>query len=385
MKKTTRWIAFLGGSNLLFTLVALLLLGCVIFVFHTLDFLFEPFAVILRTVIGPIIMTMILYYLFNPVVDFFEKKGLKRVVIVAGIFVLLIAAVVIAIVLIFPVIQKQVQTLVADFPSYMDKASHLITDFFKDTPIKEPIQQTLDKLQDLTEGWTDRIGDYATGVLQSASNVVSTITSAVLILGTAPIITFFLLKDDQKFFTYVLKMIPPRFRQDAQEIASTMNTQVGAYLKGQILVSIAIGFLTFLGFLVIGMPYAGTLSLVTGITAIVPYIGPFIAFVPAFIVAAMSSFPLLVQMCIVWVIVQMFNGHIIEPAVMGKHLLVHPITIILVLLVMGDLLGMFGLIFGIPIYAILKVLVIYFFRKFKKRYNKFYGDTGEYEATEFDE
>ena len=90
-------------------------------------------------------------------------------------------------------------------------------------------------------------------------------------------------------------------------------------------------------------------------------------------------------MCLVWVIVQMSNGHLIEPAVMGKHLLVHPITIVLVLLVMGDLMGMFGLIFGIPIYAVIKVLCIYFFRKLKSRYNRFYGEYGKYEETDFEE
>lgn len=82
-------------------------------------------------------------------------------------------------------------------------------------------------------------------------------------------------------------------------------------------------------------------------------------------------------------IVQMLNGHLISPQVMGKKLVVHPLTIVIVLLVMGDLLGMFGLIFGIPIYAIAKVLVTYIFRKFKQRYNQFYGDSGKYEDTKF--
>lgn len=384
-KKTNRWIKFLGGKNLIFTLVALLLLGAVLWLFAQLDFLFDPFVTIFKAISGPLILTMVLYYLFNPIIDWLEGKGVKRVISVAALFIVLISLVVVAVVLISPIIQKQVLSLVSSFPDYMDKTIKMITKLFDNSPFEEPLDQTMEKLQNWSEGLSSQVTDYLSGVIKGASNVVSTITSTVLIIGTAPIITFFLLKDDRKFFSYVTKLIPPRFRKDAKAIAGSMNTQVGAYLKGQVLVSIAIGLLTFIGFLIIGMPFAGSLSLLTGVTAIIPYIGPFIAFIPAFIVALMSSFGMLVKMCLVWVIVQMSNGHLIEPAVMGKHLLVHPITIVLVLLVMGDLMGMFGLIFGIPIYAVIKVLCIYFFRKLKGRYNRFYGEYGKYEETDFEE
>ncbi|MCU7357869.1 MULTISPECIES: AI-2E family transporter [Enterococcus] len=384
-KKPTRWINFLGGRNLIFTLVALLLMGAVLWLFSQLDFLFDPFVTIFKAISGPLILTMVLYYLFNPIIDWLEAKGIKRVISVAALFIILIGLVVVAVVLISPIIQKQVLSLVSSFPDYVDKTIKMLTKLFDNSPFEESLDQTMEKLQNWSEGLSSRLTDYLSNVLKGASNVVSTITSTVLIIGTAPIITFFLLKDDRKFFHYVTKLIPPRFRKDAKAIAGSMNTQVGAYLKGQVLVSIAIGLLTFLGFVIIGMPYAGSLSLLTGVTAIIPYIGPFIAFIPAFIVALMSSFGMLIKMCLVWVIVQMSNGHLIEPAVMGKHLLVHPITIVLVLLVMGDLMGMFGLIFGIPIYAVIKVLCIYFFRKLKSRYNRFYGEYGKYEETDFEE
>ncbi|MGV3085252.1 AI-2E family transporter [Enterococcus dispar] len=384
-KKLTRWINFLGGRNLIFTLVALLLMGAVLWLFSQLDFLFDPFVTIFKAISGPLILTMVLYYLFNPIIDWLEAKGIKRVISVAALFIILIGLVVVAVVLISPIIQKQVLSLVSSFPDYVDKTIKMLTKLFDNSPFEESLDQTMEKLQNWSEGLSSRLTDYLSNVLKGASNVVSTITSTVLIIGTAPIITFFLLKDDRKFFHYVTKLIPPRFRKDAKAIAGSMNTQVGAYLKGQVLVSIAIGLLTFLGFVIIGMPYAGSLSLLTGVTAIIPYIGPFIAFIPAFIVALMSSFGMLIKMCLVWVIVQMSNGHLIEPAVMGKHLLVHPITIVLVLLVMGDLMGMFGLIFGIPIYAVIKVLCIYFFRKLKSRYNRFYGEYGKYEETDFEE
>lgn len=129
------------------------------------------------------------------------------------------------------------------------------------------------------------------------------------------------------------------------------------------------------------MPFSGTLAVLVGITAIVPYIGPVVAFFPCAIIALMTSTMMFLQLCIVWVIVQLLNGELIEPQVMGKHMVIHPVTIIFVLWVMGDLFGLFGLIFGIPLYAIGKILVIFLFRRFKKRYNRIHSEEKPYEKT----
>jgi predicted PurR-regulated permease PerM len=81
---------------------------------------------------------------------------------------------------------------------------------------------------------------------------------------------------------------------------------------------------------------------------------------------------------IAWFAVQLLHGDLVVPRVMGDRLKIHPITILVVLLVMGDLMGIVGVIFGIPIYCLLKVLVVYVFRKFKQRYNRYYGQEGKY-------
>ncbi|MGX7244219.1 AI-2E family transporter [Enterococcus quebecensis] len=382
-KQETRWIKFLGGKNLLFTLVALLLLGAVIFVFHQVGFIFGPIGVVFKTIIGPTILALILYYLFNPLVNWLEKYKVKRVYSVSAIFMILVTLIVVGIILVVPILQKQVDGLIKSFPQYMVDLNKMITDFFHNSALEKPLANALAGVQKWFDNVSDGIGSYFSKAVEGASTVFTTLTGFALVMVTAPIITFFLLKDDQKFFSFILQIIPPRFRDDAKEIGATMSSQVGAYLKGQILVSIAIGVLTFIGFWIVQMPYSGTLSIIVGVTAVIPYIGPVIAFIPAAIVALMASFGMFIKMTIVWMLVQMLNGHLIAPQVMGKRLVVHPLTIIIVLLVMGDLLGMFGFIFGIPIYAIAKVLVTYIFRKFKQRYNQFYGDSGEYEDTEF--
>src|SRR5690625_3491224 len=86
---------------------------------------------------------------------------------------------------------------------------------------------------------------------------------------------------------------------------------------------------------------------------------------------------MLIKLAIVWAAVQFLEGNFVSPNVMGKTMKIHPLTIIIVLLVAGNLFGLVGVILGIPGYAIVKVLVQFIFEKFKLRYNKYYGETYE--------
>src|SRR5699024_9622828 len=121
------------------------------------------------------------------------------------------------------------------------------------------------------------------------------------------------------------------------------------------------------------LDYAFVLAIIATVTAIVPYIGATIGILPALVVAAFTSPAMLLKMGIVWMAAQFIQGNVIEPNIMGRTLKMHPLTIIIVLLIAGNMLGIIGMILGVPMFAILKVLLEYFFEKLKKRYNRFYA------------
>lgn len=102
-----------------------------------------------------------------------------------------------------------------------------------------------------------------------------------------------------------------------------------------------------------------------------------IAISPAIILALVDSPVMLLKLAVVWMAVQFLEGHFISPNIMGKTMQIHPLTIIFVLLCAGNLLGLIGVILGIPLYAILKVLTQYLFNKFKQRYNLYIAKDGE--------
>lgn len=384
MKEKTRFMNYLGGNNSIFTLLLLIMIGILIYIYHAIAFVFEPLQVIFSTLIAPLILAFIFYYLLNPVVDWLERHKIKRIWGVTLLFISIVGILVGLVALAFPPIQDQVTSLVNNFPSYVDTIGTTVLGWVEGTPIENSASELVEWLN----GWVSNIPsivvDYFDTAVNGLTNVFSTVSNVVVVIVTFPIIAFFLLKDDEKFFSYVIKIIPPRFRKDVINIFATINDQVGSYIKGQLMISLSLGIMMFIGFTIIGLDYAGVLAIVATFTSIIPYVGAAFAMIPAIIIALTTSWVMVLKLLIVWAVVQFVDGNLVEPNIMGKNLNVHPLTIIIVLLVLGDLLGFVGLVLGVPIYAISRVIATFVFRKFKQRYNKYYGDeAGDYENTEF--
>ena len=381
----TRYRRFSGGSNLVFTLIVLILLGTLIFLYSEISFIFKPFIVVISTIIAPIILAIIAYYLFNPLINWLEKQKVKRVWGIMVLCLTIFALITGLIVLIIPVIQEQAISFVRYFPGYVDKLSNSFNQWSANSIFKTTINSAAKWFNGFIRDVPSNIVDNLKTTTESLSNIVSTLSSVVTTLVLFPIISFFLLKDDKRFIQSAIKIIPPKFRRDFITIFATINDQVGTYIKGQLIVSICVGILTYIGFIIIGLNYAVILALVVAVTCIIPFIGPAIAIIPALIIALIDSPFMTIKLLVVWIVVQTLHGNFVAPTIMGKSLKIHPLTIIIVLVVMGGLLGVVGLILGIPIYAIIKVIISFTFQKIKMRYNKYYGeDAGEYEIQTLD-
>lgn len=382
--KDSKYISFLGGKNLLFTLGVAIMIGILIFIYDQISFVFEPLLVFFSSIVAPVILAVLTYFLFNPLIDWLEKHRLKRVWGVILLFLVLIGALVGLIFLVVPYISEQVTQFVAAFPEYVDNIGATIMGWTDNSVFEDTANNVIEWFNGWIGELPSNIVDYLTTAVSGISTVVSTVSNFVVIMVTFPIILFFLLKDDKKFFSYVMKVIPPKYRKETRDLGLIIADQVGSYVKGQLTISLFLGIMMFIGFTIIGLDYAGILAIVASVTSVIPYIGATLAMVPAVIIALTTSWFMLVKLIIVWLVVQFVDGNFVEPNVMGKNLKIHPLTIIIVLLVLGELLGLVGLILGVPIYAISRVVVTFIFRKFKQRYNRYYADeAGEYENVEF--
>ncbi|MGD6818872.1 AI-2E family transporter [Metabacillus sp. 113a] len=373
-KRKNPIIDFLGGRKTVYVLGILLLLGLNIFLFSNVSFIFEPAAVFVGTVALPVILATVAYYLLRPLMRLLMKAGIDRTVSIFLLLLLIIGLIVLLIMSVVPFLIDQTKSLFVSFPEYWNE---FITGFEAYVESQSYLAPVYEDLKERSSGILSSFGSNASNVASETLNgftkVLSALTNVTIGLVTAPFILFYLLKEGEKLPKAFIGILPPRMRGGTRKVFREIDEQVRAYIQGQLLVSLCIGIMLYIGFLIIGMEYALVLAAIASVTSVVPYLGPVIAITPAIIIAIVTSPFMLIKLAFVWTVVQLLEGKLISPQIMGKSLRVHPITIIFVLLTAGHLFGVVGVILGIPAYAILRTFVFQLFKLYKKRYNRYYA------------
>ena len=377
-KKENQLIRFLGGKTPYYLLGLVVLSALSIFLLNQISFFFKPLNTVLMAILPSIVFAIVIYYIFSPLVLLLSKK-LPKTWAVILVYALTIVLLVFAGIGLIQVIVSEAQELIEQFPEIASQTQKSITSFFDQTPVKEQIDQVFSTIDERVAQLFDYIGDNWQEGAQGLGSFFSAVSSTVITIFTGPVIAFFLLKDKDTFYRSLKAVIPPHMRADFHTLAKETDQQIGAFLKGQIFSALALGFMYWLAFLIMRLDYATIIATLAGVLSIIPYVGALIAFVPGLFIAAQNSFSYAVIFVIVWFVVQSLHDNLVVPKVMGDRLKIHPLTIMIVILVMGDLLGFMGILFGIPIYSMLKIIIRYIFGRLKKRYERIYSEKGKYE------
>lgn len=348
-------------------MLVLLLLGLNILVLTKISFVFEPVTVLVKTVVLPLILAGIAYYLLNPIVDFMEKRKVKRLHTILLLYVFIIGMLAALVTLVIPVIREQIMDLVNNFPGYAEVARIKVEELMGSNLVSKLQENVLFDPQELMKTVSEKGSEFLNRTWTGLGGFVGGLIEVVLAVVTLPFILFYLLKDGKRLPGYILHFVPTRLRGETSRVMKEMNHQISSYIRGQIIVSCCIGLLLFAGYIIIGLKYSLILAIIAACTSVVPYLGPAIAITPALIVAVVTSPIMLLKMVIVWTVVQLIEGKFISPQIMGKTLKIHPITIIFVILTSGNLFGVVGILLAVPGYAVLKVVVSHLYRWFRVR------------------
>ena len=360
-------LAFIGGKFIIYILLIVILLGIAIYLYTEISYIFTPINTIVSSIITPIIVAYVFYYMLNPLVNFFSKK-ISR--FSASLLAILVGVITILIVIIgvVPIIVEQTQNLITALPRYIEIVKGYLEEYSDNAYVQVVVEYVNTNLN--VSKISERLISIATSVAQG---IVSSISSTASVLVTMPFVLFFLLKDASQFNKFVISLLPEKFENPVAETIDEIDDKVGSYIQGQMLVSLCIGGMLFIGYNVIGLHYAFSLATIAAFLSIVPYLGHVIAITPAMLVAASTSWVMVVKMLVVWGIVQFLEGNIISPNIMGRSMNMHPLTVIFVILIGVNISGVVGAILGIPVYSILKVLISKLLLSVKERYDKFYG------------
>src|SRR5699024_6919722 len=368
------WKWFLNNKVVTGLLILLLIL-LNIAVFTKVSYLFAPIGQFVATVGLPVIMAGILFYLLNPVVDFLEKKGLRRIYGIILVFILLIALIAWGVVVIIPAIRDQILQFADNLPGYIDVVQNGVKKFFSD-PIFDQVQKQLSTYGErLMNTITNIVQNVSKSTFKGIGNFFGAIASTFIAIVTMPFILFYLLKDGKDLAPFMVDFLPTKMRKPSLEVLGEMNTHVSSYIVGQLTVASAVALMFMVGFSIIGLDYAISLGIIAGFMNLIPYLGSFLAMVPAVFLGIVGGPALLVKVLIVFGIEQIIEGRVISPLVLGSQLSIHPITILFVLLTSGKLFGVVGVLLGVPAYAAIKVVVTNIFAWYKRVSGLYNDDT----------
>lgn len=356
----------------IFSISLLILLN--ILVFSKVSYILNPVRGFFEIVGLPVILSAILYYLLNPVIDWLEKKKVPRVWGITIVFIVIVGLLIWGITTVFPFIRNQIVSLVDNWPDYWKTLTLKIEGLIKSQGFSQLQIQWDEFRENLLTTLTDQGKLVLGSTFDGLGNFLGTVTSVVIAIVTMPFILFYLLRDGRELPNYLLKFVPTRMRSKTYRVMYEMNMQVSQYVRGQLVVAFFVGMMFWIGFSIIGLDYAASIGTLAGFLNLIPYLGSFLATIPAIVVGLVDSPAMFVKVILVFGIEQLIEGRVIQPQILGSTLKIHPITILFVLLTAGKLFGVTGVLIGIPGYAILKIIVTHIFKWYKDNSNLYQNE-----------
>jgi predicted PurR-regulated permease PerM len=285
------------------------------------------------------------------------SRVLPRGIAITLAMLVLVVGAVLALVILVPIAVSQLDALVGDAPNIAARGELAIRGVLEAMAERGWLEETADAtLEELRAEGVSRAQGIGQTVLQQALGALSGTLGVILTLVGIVFVAVYLLADSDRFKRGFIRAIPLVYRDDAEELWSDVGQSLSRYLGG-LLVSIGFqGVAAAVALFVLGVPYSLLLGAWTAVAAIVPYVGSYIAGVPA-IAAAFFVSPLTALLtAVVYFVINMIAGNLIAPKVQGDAIRVHPLLIFLAVIAGGEVGGLWGALLAVPALAVLRVV-----------------------------
>ncbi|QOY36288.1 AI-2E family transporter [Anaerobacillus isosaccharinicus] len=348
----------------LLRVVSLLVIFLCGYVFLLLSPIWQPVLTVLIRVSLPFLIAGAITYLLHPIVEQMKSMGVPRPISILLIYIAFMFVFAYLLMKGTPYIIDEVKDLMENIPHFVNIYRDVVGDFYKQTSMMP------DGFRVKVEGWLTNIeGVAAEGVVGTVENLGGLFDYLLMII-IIPFLVFYLLKDFNLLEKTAWYLTPRKWRSSGRELLRNINVSLGNYIRGQLLVCLVVAVIATIGLWLIGMPYAVILGIFIGVTNIIPYFGPIIGAIPVAIIAFTESFQLVLLGLMVNFGIQLVEGNILSPLIVGKSLHMHPILIMFALIVGGEVGGIIGLIIAVPILAIIKVILVHVREQLQKKHEK---------------
>ncbi len=295
------------------------------------------------------------YLLYHPVI-FLQKHGLKRLYAVLLLYLMVLSILGL--------------TLYWGVPSLINEAGHLFEMYPEMEAKAEQIAEEIDgyyKPPQIDKLIDSNINKIESAIFKGLENFIEGIYSffnKIFILILSPILAFYMLMDWEKIREWTLNLFSPSFRREIQALIADIDQVLIEGIKGSILIAAVLGAMVGLSALILGVKFPLLIGLIAGVTNLIPFFGAYIGAIPAILIAYSESWSLALYQAIAIVIIQQIESNIITPRILGGKLGLHPLFIIFALLAGGNLYGIWGILFAVPVAAMIKVSLAWIYLRY---------------------
>lgn len=304
------------------------------------------------TIFYPFLISIIGAYLLNPLVCKMEQKGIRRTIGILIIYTVLMATFIYTCFYLIPVVIRDLGKLVGVLPEYNEKF-RLTVQYFQDRWSEAGLPQSIKSVIDNN---ITRVQDYLTESIATLISIIVLYLSKFFSFVLIPILLYYFLKDFNKITEEIKMLIPRKYRNHVVRVCSNIDEVFGSYIRSQIILSLIIAVMTTLALIILKIDFAVVIGIFNGIVNIIPYFGPIIGMVPAVLIALLQSPLKAFYTLIIFIVIQQIESDFISPKITGDSVGLHPVTVILSLIIGGELFGIPGMIFGVPLTAALKII-----------------------------
>ncbi|MBB6454372.1 putative PurR-regulated permease PerM [Salirhabdus euzebyi] len=302
------------------------------------------------TILTPLLISAFIAYLLFPLVEGLNHHFLPRWAAILSLYIIIFGGIAFGIYKAYPVFVRQLKELIENIPHLMDTYQAWTYNLYVQTShFPEEIH---DKMDQAFLSLEESLLELLTSVVYSLTRI----SDIFVIAAVIPILVFYLLKDFPKIKAALISVVPTK-KGRVQKFLKDIDQSLGGYLRGQLLVCLFVAIISSILLWLIHMKYPLLLGTFMGLTNIIPYFGPILGAVPAVIIAFTISANKVLYVIIVVLVVQLIEGNLLSPFIVGKTLHVHPVLIIFALLIGAEAFGIIGMILAVPVLTIIKVIL----------------------------
>ena len=314
--------------------------------------------------ISDIIILFLVSLLFaaaiDPTVDKLEQYKIPRGISVGGIMILLITVLSLFIYSMIPLLSSQLSDLGSKIGLLVENLTNgtlRVPNFIQ--PLISEIALELEgtnftaALQSQILNYSQELSGLAENFLKTVISISNGLANFLIVL----VLTYFMSVDEQEIDKFILRISPNKYGHYITVKINNIKQKVGEWLRGQIILMFVVGISTYLGLFLLGTDYAFTLSLIAGVTELVPVIGPWLGLIAAIPIAINQGGSMLLWVVILYFVIQRLENNLFVPIIMKKATGLNPIVVILAMLVGNKFLGIVGIIISIPLAAILSIFL----------------------------